>query len=97
MYKSFIGYAKEPEKTETKYIIEYIADNKTWDKFCNASENYRLMPDGQRDWEDFCTTKVFDNIEDALSFYISQTNLWKDLLKQWENNLRKCLMIIVKM
>lgn len=28
MYKSFIGYAKEPEKTETKYIIEYIADNK---------------------------------------------------------------------
>lgn len=71
MYKSFIGYAKEPEKTETKYIIEYIADDKTWDKFCNASENYRLMPDGQREWEDFCTTKEFDNIEDALTFYMA--------------------------
>lgn len=70
MYKSFIGYAKEPEKTETKYIIEYIADDKTWDKFCKASENYCLMPDGQREWEDFCTTKVFDNIEDALTFYM---------------------------
>ena len=62
---------QEPEKTETRYIIEYIADDKTWNKFCNASENYRLMPDGQREWEDFCTTKVFDNIEDALTFYMA--------------------------
>lgn len=71
MYKNFIGYAKEPEKTETKYVIEYIGDDNTWNKFCNASENYRLMPDGQREWEDFCTTKEFDNIEDALTFYMS--------------------------
>lgn len=29
------------------------------------------MPNGQREWEDFCTTKEFDNIEDALTFYMS--------------------------
>lgn len=71
MYKGFIGYTKEPEKTETKYIIEYIADDKTWNKFCHAVENYRSMPDGQREWEDFCTTKEFDNVEDALTFYMA--------------------------
>lgn len=71
MYKDFIGWAREPDKTETKYIIEYIADDKTWNKFCHAAENYRLMPNGQREWEDFCTKKEFDNIEDALTFYMA--------------------------
>lgn len=71
MYKNFIGYAKEPEKTETKYVIEYVGDDNTWNKFCYASENYKAMPNGQREWEDFCTAKEFDNIEDALTFYMS--------------------------
>lgn len=71
MYNNFIGYAKEPEKTETKYIIEYIGDDTTWNKFCHSSENYNAMPNGQREWVDFCTTKEFDNIEGALTFYMS--------------------------
>lgn len=70
MYKDFIGWTKAPEKTETKYIIEYIGDDKTWNKFCHATDNYCSMPEGQREWEDFCTTREFDNISDALTFYM---------------------------
>lgn len=70
MYKHFIGWTKEPENTETKYIIEYIGDDKTWNKFCHATDNYCLMSEGQREWEDFCTTREFDNISDALTFYM---------------------------
>lgn len=71
MYKNFIGYAKELEKTETKYVIEYIGDDTTWNKFCHTSENYNVIPNSQREWEDFCTTKEFDNIEEAFTFYMS--------------------------
>lgn len=86
MYKGFIGFAKEPDKMETKYIIEYIADDKTWNKFCHAVENYCLMPKSEREWEDFCTTKEFDNVEDALTFYmiIFVDYGFKYLIKMWQ-------------
>lgn len=71
MYKDFIGWTKDPRNTETKYIIEYIGDDKTWDKFCYAVDNYCSMPDNQREWEDFCTTREFDNISEALTFYMT--------------------------
>lgn len=59
MYKKFIGWAKEPGKTETKYIIECIRDKKTWDKFSRTEDL------------DLYEKREYDNISDALSFYMT--------------------------
>lgn len=59
MYKSFIGWAKNPDKTETKYEIEYIADRKTWEKFLRTEDI------------DLYTKREYDNAADALQFYLT--------------------------
>ena len=38
MYKDFIGWAKEPDKTEVKYIIEMIRDEEVWNKFLETED-----------------------------------------------------------
>lgn len=59
MYKDFIGWAKEPDKTETKYLIESIRDEKTWDKFLRTEDI------------DLYEKREYDNIADALQFYLT--------------------------
>lgn len=59
MYKDFFGYAKEPNKTETKYIVESIRDEKTWGKFVKTEDL------------DLCEKRTYDNIADALTFYLT--------------------------
>lgn len=38
MYKGFIGWAKEPDKTEVKYIVEMIRDEEVWNKFLETED-----------------------------------------------------------
>lgn len=59
MYKDFFGYAKEPDKTETKYIIESIRDKETWNKFVRTEDL------------DLYEKRTYDNIADALTFYLT--------------------------
>ena len=59
MYKDFIGWAKDPEKTETKYLIESIRDKKIWDKFLRTEDI------------DLYEKREYDNIADALQFYLT--------------------------
>lgn len=63
MHKDFYGYQKG--NVETKYIIEYIDDEKTWKKFLKANEkNSSFEP-----WELF-TVREYDNITEAIRFFI---------------------------
>ena len=59
MYKDFFGYAKEPDKTETKYIVESIRDEKIWNKFVRTEDL------------DLYEKRAYDNIADALTFYLT--------------------------
>ena len=59
MYKDFFGYAKEPDKTKTKYIVESIRDEKTWDEFIRTEDL------------DLYEKRTYDNIADALTFYLT--------------------------
>ena len=59
MYKNFIGFTKDPDKTETKYEIELIRDKNTWEKFLKTEDL------------DLYERKVVDNISDALTFYLT--------------------------
>ena len=66
MHKNFIGW--QDGNVETKYIIEYIDDSNTWDKFIKASEkgNCNYEP-----WELY-NKKEYDNITDAINFFITK-------------------------
>ncbi len=44
---------------ETKYIVEYINDEKTWEKFCKTEDI------------DLYSKKEYDNISEAISFYLT--------------------------
>ena len=62
MYKNFYGY--QNGNVETKYTIEYIDDEKTWEKFLKSNKiNCSYEP-----WELF-TVREYDNIEDAIYFF----------------------------
>lgn len=62
MHKNFYGYQKG--NVETKYTIEYIDDEKTWEKFLKSNKiNCSYEP-----WELF-TVREYDNIEDAIYFF----------------------------
>ena len=63
MHKNFIGW--QNGNVETKYIIEYIDDSNTWDKFIKASECHCSY----EPWELY-TKKEYDNITDAINFFI---------------------------
>lgn len=62
MYKDFIGWSLESVnkgKVDTKYLIEYINDKKTWDKFVKTED------------PNLYSKKEYDNIADALTFYLT--------------------------
>lgn len=62
MYKDFIGWSLEnigKGIVETKYIIEYINDERTWDKFLQI-EDMNLY-----------SKREYSNIADALTFYLT--------------------------
>ncbi len=62
LYKDFIGWSLESigkAKVETKYIIEYINDEKIWNKFLKTEDI------------DLFSRREYDNIADALTFYLT--------------------------
>ena len=65
MHKNFYGY--QSGKVETKYIIEYIDDEEIWNKFLNVTGSgyYGIV----EPWKLF-TTKEYDNITEAINFFI---------------------------
>lgn len=61
MHKDFWGWSLEDEgkgTVETKYIIESITDDKTWNKFLKTEDL------------DLYTKKEYDNIENAMEYYL---------------------------
>lgn len=61
MHKDFCGWSLENiEKgtVETKYVIESITDDKTWNKFLKTEDL------------DLYTKKEYDNIENAMEYYL---------------------------
>lgn len=62
MHKDFWGWSLEnigKGTVETKYIIESITDEKTWNKFLKTEDL------------DLYTKKEYDNIENALEYYLT--------------------------
>ena len=76
MFKGFYGWSLENVNkgtVETKYIIEYINDKKTWNKFLKSDD------------PDLYNKKEYDNISDALTFYFTwyiNENCYD--IKMWE-------------
>lgn len=63
MHKNFCGWSIESQgkgTVDTKYIIEYVHDAKTWEKVLTTD-----------DCGDLYTRREFDNISEALSFYMT--------------------------
>lgn len=61
MHKDFWGWSLEnigKGTVETKYIIESITDDKTWNKFLKTEDL------------DLYTKKEYDNIENAMEYYL---------------------------
>lgn len=72
MHKGFWGWSLEnvnKGKVETKYIIEYVNDIKTWEKICYIDDHYSEIEPRQESWELY-SKKVYDNVSDALTFYM---------------------------
>lgn len=63
MHKNFYGYEKG--NVETHYTIEFIDDPETWKQFQKAQERSSTIDP----WEVF-KKKDFDNISEAISFYM---------------------------
>ncbi len=76
MYNGFYGWSLEAVgkgTVETKYQVEYIFDKKTWEKFLKT-EDIELY-----------SKKEYDNIENALSFYMVHLINSKCFdIKMWE-------------
>ena len=61
MHKDFWGWSLEnvgKGTVETKYVIESITDDKTWNKFLKTEDL------------DLYTKKEYDNIENAMEYYL---------------------------
>lgn len=61
MHEGFFGWSLEnigKGTVETKYIIESITDDKTWNKFLKTEDL------------DLYTKKEYDNIENAMEYYL---------------------------
>ena len=61
MHEGFFGWSLENVSkgtVETKYIIESITDEKTWNKFLKTEDI------------DLYTKREYDNIENALEYYL---------------------------
>ena len=65
MHKNFYGYEKG--NVETIYTVEYIDDPKTWEQFLYITE---VKYDGTIEPWELYKKRTYDNISDALSFYL---------------------------
>ena len=65
MHKNFYGYEKG--NVETIYTVEYIDDRKTWEQFLYITE---VKYDGTIEPWELYKKRTYDNISDALSFYL---------------------------
>ncbi len=62
MHKDFWGWSLEninAGTVETKYTVEYINDDKTWEKFCKTEDI------------DLYSKREYDNVSKAISFYLT--------------------------
>lgn len=57
----FVSYSNEKQIVNTKYLVEYIADERDWEKVLSE-----IHP---APWELYCK-KSFEDIGQAISFYI---------------------------
>jgi hypothetical protein len=72
MFKGFWGWSLEninKGKVETKYIVEYVNDVKIWERICYIDDNHSEIKPRRESWE-LCNKKEYDNISDALTFYM---------------------------
>lgn len=65
MHKNFYGYEKG--NVETRYNVEFIDDPKTWKQFLSVTSNGY---DGTIEPWELYKKKDFDNISEAISFYM---------------------------
>lgn len=65
MHKNFYGYEKG--NVETRYNVEFIDDPKTWKQFLSVTGNGY---DGTIEPWELYKKKDFDNISEAISFYM---------------------------
>lgn len=90
MYKGFYGWSLEnigAGKVETKYSVELINDKKTWDKFLRTEDL------------DYISKREYDNISDALTFYLTWyvnkktylIHLWEHVFVNGEMVLEQCI------
>ncbi len=73
MHKDFWGWSLESAGTgtvETKYILEYVNDEKTWDRICYIDDHYGEIEPHQESYELY-TKAEFDNVSEAISLYMS--------------------------
>lgn len=76
MYKGFYGWSLEninKGTVETKYIVEYINDEKVWNRFLKSED------------PDLYSKKEYDSISDALTLYLTwyvNKNCYD--IKMWE-------------
>lgn len=64
MHKNFYGYQKG--NVETLYIVEYIDDPETWEKFLNVTDGY----DGTIEPWELYKKRTYNNVTEALTFYM---------------------------
>ena len=78
MHKNFYGYEKG--NVETRYNVEFIDDPETWKQFQKAQERSSTIDP----WEVF-KKKDFDNISEAISFYMLKYMINSTyLIAMWE-------------
>lgn len=73
MHKDFCGWSLEninAGAVETKYIIEYVNNKKTWEKINYINDHYCELEPRQEVWELY-SKREYNNISDALTFYMT--------------------------
>lgn len=89
MHKDFYGWSLEnvgKGTVETKYTVEYINDKKMWDKMCHTVDHYcEIDPEVRREPWEFYSRREYDNISEALCFYmVGYVNEKYYDIKLWE-------------
>lgn len=72
MHKDFWGWSLENNGSgtvETKYIVEYVDDAKTWERICYIDEHYSEIEPLQESWELY-SKREYDNVSEAMTFYM---------------------------
>ena len=92
MHKNFYGYQKG--NVETLYTVEFIDDPKTWKQFLSVTGNGY---DGTIEPWELYKKKDFDNISEAISFYMLKymidstyhIAMWEQIFYNGGNDFRK--------